>query len=105
MVRIPESALGIRKAIDTDPSISDRVRQFEKLILQPLLEIKYASPRALELIVVIDILDDCDREEDIQAISQLLALTPVRVQIFLSSRLELSVRLGIKKMSTQHVKT
>jgi hypothetical protein len=73
------------------------------LILQPLSETKHALPQALELVVVIDALDECEREEDIRAILQLLARTkglkPVSLRVFVMSRPELPIRLGFKQMS------
>jgi hypothetical protein len=77
MVHIPGLIAGIRKAIDADPGISEKALkdQFEKLILQPLTETKQAPPKALGLVVVIDALDECEREEDVRAILQLLSRT------------------------------
>lgn len=105
MSHIPELIPGIRKAIDADPAISERALkdQFEKLILQSLSEIRQLRPQALVLIIVIDALDECDREEDIRAILQLLAQTkdikPVSLRVFLTSRPELPIRLGFRRMS------
>ena len=102
---IPELIPGIRKAIETDPAISEKAlkEQFENLILQPLSEIKQALPQALGLVVVIDALDECEREEDIRAILRLLARTkdlkPVSLRIFVTSRPELPIRLGFNQMS------
>jgi hypothetical protein len=58
---------GIRKALDEDSAISQRALkdQFEKLILQPLLEMKQASSQALARVVIIDVLDECEQEQDI----------------------------------------
>jgi hypothetical protein len=101
----PSMLAGIRKALNEDSAISQRALrdQFEKLILQPLLEIKEAHSQALGRIVVIDALDECEREEDIQAILQLLARTkdiqPVPLRIVVTSRPELHIRLGFKEMS------
>jgi archaellum biogenesis ATPase FlaH len=66
---------GIMKMLDEDSTISHKTLkdQFEKLILQPLLGIKQARSRALARVVVIDALDECEREADIRAILQLLA--------------------------------
>ena len=92
MVHVPELILSITKAIDADPAISEKSLkdQFEKLILQPLSELKQTSRRALKLVVVIDALDECDRKEDMQSILQLLSrikdLTSVSLRIFLTSR-------------------
>jgi hypothetical protein len=58
---------GIRKTLDEDLNVSHKILkdQFEKLILQPLLEIKQARSQSSVRVVVIDALDECEREEDI----------------------------------------
>jgi hypothetical protein len=95
---------GIRKTLDEDSAISHKALkdQFEKLILQPLLGIKQARSRVLARVVVIDALDECEREADIRAILQLLARTknirPVPLRIVVTSRPELHIRLGFKEM-------
>jgi hypothetical protein len=100
----PGMLVGIRKALDADSAISQRALkdQFEKLILQPLLGIKEAHSQALGRIIVIDALDECEREEDIRAILRLLARTkdiqPVPLRIVVTSRPELHIRLGFKEM-------
>jgi Mrp family chromosome partitioning ATPase len=95
---------GIRKTLDEDSTISHKALkdQFEKLILQPLLGIKQTRTRALARVVVIDALDECEREADIRAILQLLAQTkdvcPVPLRIVVTSRPELHIRLGFREM-------
>ena len=107
MVRMPEMVPGIRKAIDADPIISKKTLkdQFEKLILQPLLEAKQAPRQASAVVIVIDALDECEREEDIRAILQLLARTKdlgmISLRVLVTSRLELPIRLGFKQMSDE----
>lgn len=102
MAHMPGLISGITKAIDADLTISEKALkdQFEKLILQPLLETRQASPNVL--IVIIDALDECEREENIQVILQLLiqtqSLGPVSLRVFVTSRPELSIRFGFKKM-------
>ncbi|KAF2192301.1 hypothetical protein K469DRAFT_309124 [Zopfia rhizophila CBS 207.26] len=100
---VPELKSGISKAIDADQAISEKALkdQFEKLVLQPLLE---TPPlKALKLTIVIDALDECERDEDIRAILQLLSRTkglkPVSLRVFVTSRPELPIRLGFKQMS------
>jgi hypothetical protein len=100
----PDMLPGIRTAIDEDPAISQRALkdQFEKLIFQPLVKIKQAALQAPARIVVIDALDECEQEQDIRAILQLLAQTkdiqPVPLRIVVTSRPELHIRLGFKEM-------
>jgi hypothetical protein len=95
---------GIADALDADSAISERALkdQFENLILQPLLGIQQTCSKALVRVVVIDALDECEREEDIRAILQLLARTrdirPVSLRVLVTSRPELHIRLGFKKM-------
>jgi hypothetical protein len=94
----------IRKTLDEDSAISQKALkdQFEKLILQPLLGLKRTRSRALARVVVIDALDECEREADIRVILQLLARTkdncPVPLRIVVTSRPELHIRLGFKEM-------
>jgi hypothetical protein len=94
----------IRKALSEDSAISKRVLkyQFEKLILQPLLEMQQACSQASARIVVIDALDECEQEQDIRTILQLLAQTKdirlMPLRIVVTSRPELHIRLGFKKM-------
>jgi hypothetical protein len=66
----PDMLPGIMKALHEDSAISQRVLkdQFEKLILQPLLEMQQASLQASARIVVIDALDECEQEQDIRTI-------------------------------------
>jgi hypothetical protein len=94
----------IRKALDDDSAISQRALkdQFEKLILQPLLGLQQALSQGLARVVVIDALDECEREADTRTILQLLARTkdiyPVPLRIVVTSRPELHIRLGFKEM-------
>jgi hypothetical protein len=101
-VRVPEIRPQITKAIDADPDISEKAlqNQFERLILQPLSEVG-SLPKTV-LIVVIDALDECAQDSDIRAILQLLSRTkdlkPVSLRIFVTSRPELHVRLGFRRI-------
>jgi hypothetical protein len=96
---------GIRKALDDDSKIADKSLkdQFEKLILQPLLGITQAQAPVLARVIVIDALDECERETDVRAILQLLAQTkdiqPVPLRIVVTSRPEFHIRLGFREMS------
>jgi hypothetical protein len=94
----------IRSALDGDSAISDRAlkTQFEKLILQPLLGLQQTSSQVVARVVVIDALDECEQEEDIRAILQLLAraksIQPVSLRVVITSRPELHIRLGFKEL-------
>lgn len=100
---IPHLTCGVSNAIDDDPDISTRSlkEQFNKLLLQPLSGLDQSQHTA-NMLIVIDALDECDREEDIQAILELLPrlqeLTSVHWKIFLTSRPELSIHQSLKGM-------
>ncbi|KAF2834198.1 HET-domain-containing protein [Patellaria atrata CBS 101060] len=102
MGRVPGMKSGMEEAIDADPAISKKALkdQYEKLILRPLL--RAAPIQTMELVIVIDALDECERVEDIRAILQLLSrttdLAPVSLRVFVTSRPELHIHLGFKRM-------
>ena len=103
--RMPWMGPGVSKAIDNNPAFLEKALkdQFEKLILQPLLEASEAPSQKLNLVVVLDALDECEREEDIRAILQLLARTkdiePVSLRVLVTSRPELPIRDWFKQLS------
>jgi hypothetical protein len=77
------------------------IDQFENLVLQPLLEA--TSHQALELVIIIDALDECEQDADLRAILQLLSrvsgLKPLTLRTIVTSRPELHICLGFKRMS------
>ncbi|KAF3286603.1 hypothetical protein TWF970_008456 [Orbilia oligospora] len=110
----------IQNAIKENPGIATtgNGEQFEKLIFQPLSKLNHSSsdrqhPRAqsahssssvTKAVLVIDALDECDREDDQQLIISLLArLSEIRsvvdIRVFLTSRPEVPLRLGFQKLS------
>jgi hypothetical protein len=103
---IPQLIPSIQKAIEDDPSISDKMlrEQFQKLILRPLLEMK--GGRTATMVIVIDALDECEQEDDIRIILQLLPQVQksnsVQLRFLLTSRPELSIRLGFKGIMNDH---
>ena len=105
MAHVPGLKAGIRKAIDAEPAIAEKALkdQFVKLIRQPLSEPNQTSLQGMEFVVVIDALDECERDEDIRAILRLLEQTkdikPVSLRVLVTSRPELPIRLGFKQMS------
>lgn len=82
---------------DADLSIKSLDQQFEKLLLQPLSEGEYYETTS---VIVIDALDECE-DNDIEVLLRLLPQLQksksIRVQIFLTSRPELSIRDGFEK--------
>ncbi|PYI03229.1 WD40 repeat-like protein [Aspergillus sclerotiicarbonarius CBS 121057] len=104
---IPNLATGVSKAIEDDPDISKRGFriQFEKLLLQPLSDLN-DSQQVKRLVIVIDALDECEEEQDVRLLLQLLPLLqsspqikrskPVQLRVFITSRPELPIQLGFQ---------
>ncbi|KIW36652.1 uncharacterized protein PV06_11164 [Exophiala oligosperma] len=100
-----ESALQeyVQQAIEVDPGITSRTlkEQFDHLIFQPLASLQPMP--ATKLIIVIDALDECEREGDIRTIIALLArlreLGTIRLRVFLTSRPKLPIRLGFTQLN------
>lgn len=103
--RVPVLTPYVRNAIDAEPKISEKPlkEQFEKLIFQPLSQMQLTPTQVSKLVIVVDALDECEREGDIKNILYLLAQTQYlktfHMRIFLTSRPDLPVRLGFKKLS------
>ncbi|MCJ1313649.1 hypothetical protein MMC25_007328 [Agyrium rufum] len=75
--------------------------QWQQFVLRPLSKLS-GSAGQFSYILVIDALDECDNENDIRIIIHLLAevqlLNKARIRVFLTSRPELSIRIGFTRM-------
>lgn len=89
----PQLMPSIQKTVEEDPYISEKAlgEQFDKLIVQPLLDVNLDE--TLTMVVVIDALDECETGEyrdDIRVIIKLLprvqTLGRLRLRFFLTSR-------------------
>lgn len=71
--------------------------------MQPLSKIARGARNGSTLVIVVDALDECDRDDDIRLIINLCprikALQSQRLRIFLTSRPELPIRLGFKALT------
>ncbi|KAF2403282.1 hypothetical protein EJ06DRAFT_472620, partial [Trichodelitschia bisporula] len=105
--KLPTVKRLLAKAIKDDPSIigKPKAEQFERLILEPLSAMNSLSLQALPLIIVIDALDECDNQDDVKRLLQLLeqctSTDATRLQILITSRPELPVDLGFRAMSKE----
>ncbi|OKP09738.1 Vegetative incompatibility protein HET-E-1 [Penicillium subrubescens] len=105
MLRIPELRSGVQKALHDDPDIASKSlrEQFEKLLLQPLLYLDQLGRQPRTAVIVIDALDECDHDQDIQNIIRLLPLLQkakaVCIRIFLTSRPELPISIGFSEIA------
>jgi hypothetical protein len=102
--KVPEMIPLVSKAINADPAISEKrmKEQFEKLILQPLSETKRDTAQISTLVIIIDALDECEREDDIKTILDLLCrmqdIRSIRLRIFVTCRPELPIHLHFKRL-------
>ncbi|KAL7948153.1 hypothetical protein V8C42DRAFT_275523 [Trichoderma barbatum] len=102
--RQPRFGPRVKEAIDAEPGISTKSAsdQFKKLIVGPLSEIPEHSSQVNPIVIVVDALDECDRDKDIELLIWLFSRSPQpsfpRLKFFLTSRPELPLRLGFKKI-------
>lgn len=100
-------APGIVAAIQSDPDIASKSlgQQFEKLLFQPLVNLTQDEP--MSTVIVIDALDECEQEEDIRVLLDLLPQVQksrsLRVQVLVTSRPELPIRLGFQHLEHQNL--
>ena len=97
--RIPQLILFTRKAVDDDPDVSEKSlgEQFDKLIHRPLLK---AQCHDACKVVVIDALDECEGEDEVEAILRMLPKVKesdsVQLRFLLTSRPEWPIRTGFR---------
>lgn len=102
-VHIPQMITGIREAIEDDPTIPGKSlrEQFDKLMLQPIRAVNQGQVMT-STVIVIDALDECDREEDVEIILELLPkiekATDLGIRFFLTSRPESPIRFGFDQI-------
>ncbi|PQE19375.1 vegetative incompatibility HET-E-1 protein [Rutstroemia sp. NJR-2017a BBW] len=90
--QLPSLAPYIKNTIEADPGISRKAlkQQFDALVLQPLGKIRTDLQKSSSIVIVIDALDECDREEDVKTIirlfSQLPHIVSAQLKFFLTSR-------------------
>ncbi|KAL4935443.1 hypothetical protein BDV06DRAFT_217427 [Aspergillus oleicola] len=101
-VHIPQMIPGIRKALH-DPTIPVKSlrEQFDKLMLQPLLAVDHGESMG-STVIVIDALDECEPEKDVEIILDLLPeiekATNMAIRFFLTSRPEIPIRFGFDQI-------
>ena len=101
---IPSISPLIGEVIDADPLISEKAlkEQLRRLIFEPLSKIPRVSTQAPRLILVVDALDECERENDIRTILVLLSTfrdgTSEFLRVLVTSRPDSPIRRGFQKM-------
>ncbi|KAJ6003139.1 purine and uridine phosphorylase [Penicillium sp. IBT 35674x] len=105
---IPQLRPFIQEALKGDPRISEKVlnEQFKKLLLEPLLQMDHRAGTATTRVVIIDALDECEQESDVQLILRLLPQVKpsslLRLRFLLTSRPDLPIRLGFQSITDEH---
>jgi len=100
--KLPSLAPHVRNTIEDNPGISRKAlkQQFDALVLQPLGKIRTDPQKSSSIVIIIDALDEYDREEDIRTIirlfSQVKHIASAQLKFFLTSRPELPIRLGFE---------
>lgn len=90
-------------AIKADPALPNKATrdQFDKLILQPILQ-GYQGYEKATLVVILDALDECENQGDarniISLFSQSRPLPTVNLRVFVTSRPELMLRVGFNQI-------
>ncbi|RDW75197.1 hypothetical protein BP6252_06339 [Coleophoma cylindrospora] len=103
--KLPSLAPHVQNVIEADPTIPTKTlkQQFDRLVLEPLGRLTSDPQTPSTIVVVVDALDECTREEDVRIMislfSQAKSLSLVRLKFFLTSRPELPIRLGFEDIS------
>lgn len=103
--RIPSAGKAIAAALHADSFLCERslLQQFEKLLLEPFGSSEITQAPLQHCVILIDALDECDRDKDMRTILKLLSrvetIGPLRLRIFVTSRPEVPIRLGFKDMN------
>ncbi|KAJ5725316.1 uncharacterized protein N7483_006673 [Penicillium malachiteum] len=96
--RVSGFAQIIKDVLDTNPEILSKAirRQFSDLILGPLIKITASRTTGMSLTFVVDALDECESEDDIKLLLDILSQAPsmnsLYIRVFVTSRPETSVR-------------
>jgi len=102
--KLPPLAPHVQNVIEADPTIPTKTlkQQFDTLVSEPLGKLCLDHQKPPKIVIVVDALDECDREEDVRIIIRLLSqakrLSSVQLKFLLTSRPELPIRLGFKKI-------
>ena len=104
-LKVPGLGSLITEVIASDPNIFNKAlgEQFDKLMYQPLRKVILTPRDCPTLVIIVDALDECEKEKDVEVIldlwSRLPQITTIRPKLFVTSRPELPIRLGFKNMS------
>lgn len=104
VMKLPGLDSLVAEVIASDPTIFDKAlgEQFHKLIFRPLQNPTLSPHNCPTLVIVVDALDECEKEGDVQIIldlwSRLPQITTVRLKLFLTSRPDFPILQKFKSM-------
>ncbi|KAK7582833.1 hypothetical protein V3481_012131 [Fusarium oxysporum f. sp. vasinfectum] len=104
----PGVAPFIKSAVDADSAIVDKAvrEQFKKLVREPLSKATATSLSRPSVVIVVDALDECERDADIKLLLELFSTLrfagSLCVRVLITSRPELPVRLGFSSIGNTH---
>ena len=102
---VPALSRTVADVLDKSPEVTQKSmkEQFDRLVREPLSGAHCNLTQKDTLVLVIDALDECDREDDIRMILFLLekAKVNMRLRLFITSRPELPIRLGFRQMANE----
>ncbi|KAJ5464315.1 uncharacterized protein N7458_000001 [Penicillium daleae] len=102
---IPQLTPSVQKAIHDNSDIATKglKQQFDKILLQPLLGLNLSTLPIPIVVIVIDALDECDVDNDMRLVLQLLPrlqeTQAVRLRVFLTSRPEWPILQEFSKIT------
>ena len=102
LAKFPVLGKRIHKAALDDDGIANKVLhdQWKQLVTEPMSKLKF-RPIRRNLVLVVDALDECDKQGDIRRVLQLLAnagaLQTVRLRVLITSRPETDIRYGFSQ--------
>jgi hypothetical protein len=110
IISLPQLFPHLRQALLDNPGVKEKglKEQFDKLLLQPLQSLERADYPIRIVLIVIDALDECEGDNDIRLILQLLPQLQIPnslyIRVFLTSRPELPIQLGFLKITAHYYK-
>lgn len=105
---IPGLAPHIKKVLDSDSQVIRKSvqEQFQNLILEPLSKVPKVSQESSTFVIVVDALDECERDADakllIQLFSRVKNLHSLHLKVFVTSRPEVPIRLGFNAIGNTY---
>ncbi|KAJ1709082.1 hypothetical protein NYO67_8749 [Aspergillus flavus] len=106
IISTPQLIPAIQQTINDEPDIAGKSlkEQFDKLLLHPLLSLKSTDSQTRTMVIVIDALDEGERDEEMRIVLRLLPQLrkskAVYLRVFLTSRPEWTILQEFSKITS-----